>query len=73
MPKPWRLKVETLVQSLQERMVKMESDLKRNTIQLRTQQLDEVRQDQHKNKLVKEDTSTLLRVYEGRCTEGTET
>ena len=73
MPKPWRQKVETLVQSLQERMVKMESDLKRNTIQLRTQQLDEMRQDQHKNKLVKEDTSTLLRVYEGRCTEGTET
>ena len=40
------VKVETLVQSLQERMVKIEVDLERHTIQLRTRQLDfEVRQD----------------------------
>lgn len=52
------VKVETLVQSLQERMVKMETDLERNTIQFRTRQLDfEVRQDQHENNLVKEETS----------------
>ncbi len=35
-----KVKVETLVQSLQERVVRMEVDLERHTIQLRTQQLD---------------------------------
>ncbi len=35
-----KVMVETLVQSLQERVVRMETDLERNTIQLRTQQLD---------------------------------
>jgi hypothetical protein len=53
-----KVKVETLVQSLQERVVRMETDLERNTIQLRTQQLDfEGRHDQHERKLVKEETS----------------
>jgi hypothetical protein len=52
------VKVETLVQSLQERVVRMEADLERNTIQLRTQQLDsEGRHDHHERKLVKEETS----------------
>ncbi len=42
------VKVETLVQSLQERVVRMEADLERNTIHLRTQQLDsEGRHDHH--------------------------
>ncbi len=38
--------------------MRMEADLERNTIQLRTQQLDfEGRHDQHESKLVKEETS----------------
>jgi hypothetical protein len=38
--------------------VRMEADLERNTIQLRTHQMDfEGRHDQHESKLVKEETS----------------
>ena len=43
-------------------MVAKETDLERNTFQLRTQQVDfEVRHEQHESKLVTEETSNSLK------------